>query len=83
MAKPSPSTLAVDQRSMPIFITLMPMTCPYWLMSGPPELPLLSAALVWMSVMVTPSTSTSRLMADTMPSVSVPRSSTPSGLPMA
>ena len=83
MAKPSPSTLAVDQRSMPIFITLMPMTCPYRLMSGPPELPLLSAALVWMSVMVTPSTSTSRLMADTMPSVSVPRSSTPSGLPMA
>ena len=68
---------------MVIFITLMPTTCPYWLMSGPPELPLLSAAFVWMSVMVTPSVFTSRLMAETMPSVIVPRSSTPSGLPMA
>ena len=50
---------------------------------GPPELPEFRAALVWIRFMVRPSTHTSRLMAETMPSVSVPRSSTPRGLPMA
>ena len=54
MAKPRPSTLVVEDE--PIFIVLIPTTCPYTLMSGPPELPLLSAAFVWMSVIVTPST---------------------------
>lgn len=52
-------------------------------MSAPPELPELRAAVVWSSTMVYPSTFTSRLMAEMMPSVMVPRSSSPSGLPMA
>ena len=46
-------------------------------------MPLFSAAVVCSSVMTRPSTCTSRLMAEMMPSVRVPRSSTPSGLPMA
>ena len=85
MAKPSPSTVA-SFSSLPvpdIFSVLMPITCPQALMSGPPELPLLSAAFVCRRVMVLPSTSTWRLMAEMMPSVNVPRSSTPRGLPMA
>ena len=66
-----------------ILMVLMPMTWPYWLIRGPPELPEFRAAVVWSSVMVTQSTFTSRLMAETMPLVRVLRSSTPRGLPMA
>ena len=62
---------------------VMPTTCPKALMRAPPELPEFRAALVWMRVMVRPSTSTSRLMAEMMPSVMVPRSLSPRGLPMA
>ena len=64
-------------------MVLMPMTCPYSLISGPPELPLFSAAVVWSMVMALPSMVTRRSMAEMIPWVSVPRSSTPSGLPMA
>ena len=80
MAKPSPSML---ENSDIILMVLMPTTWPYWLMRGPPELPEFRAALVWIRVMVRPSTSTSRSRAETRPSVKVPRSSTPRGLPMA
>ena len=66
-----------------IFRVLMPMTWPYSLIRGPPELPLFRAALVCSRVMVLPSTSTARLTAEMMPLVMVPRSSTPRGLPMA
>ena len=52
-------------------------------MSGPPELPLLSAAFVWIRLMVRSLTVRSRLIAETMPSVMVPRSAVPSGSPMA
>ena len=83
-AKPRPSTVASSAFPLPlIFRVLTPMTCPYSLMRGPPELPLFRAAVVWMRVMMRPSICTSRLMAEMMPSVRVPRSSTPSGLPMA
>ena len=53
------------------------------MISGPPELPLLSAASVWISVIVRSLTSRSRLIAETMPLVIVPRSCAPSGSPMA
>ena len=46
-------------------------------------MPLFRAALVCSRVMDLPSTSTARLMAEMMPLVMVPRSSTPRGLPMA
>ena len=52
---------------------VMPTTWPYWLMRAPPELPMLMAALVWISTMDVPSTSTSRSRAETMPSVMVER----------
>ena len=62
---------------------VIPMTCPWSLTRAPPELPVLSAAVVWRRVIGLPSTSMSRLMAERMPSVMVPRSSSPMGLPMA
>ena len=46
-------------------------------------MPEFRAALVWSRLMVRPSTVTSRLMAEMMPSVMVPRSSAPRGSPMA
>ena len=61
----------------------MPTTWPWSLISAPPELPEFRAAVVWSRDMVYPSTFTSRLMAEMMPSVMVPRSSSPRGLPMA
>ena len=56
-----------------ILMVLMPTTWPYWLMRGPPELPEFRATLVWIRVMVRPSTSTSRSRAETIPSVMVER----------
>ena len=83
-ANPRPSTVAeMSDRVLLIFSVLMPMTWPYSLISGPPELPLFRAAVVWSSVITRPSMVTGRSMAEMMPWVSVPRSSTPSGLPMA
>ena len=45
MAKPMPSTV-----SPPILLELMPMTLPLRSTRGPPELPGLMAASVWMKV---------------------------------
>ena len=70
MAKPRASA---EPSSVTIFTVVMPTTWPYWLMSAPPELPMLMAALVWMRTMDTPSTSTSRSKAETIPSVMVER----------
>ena len=70
MAKPSDSA---EPSSVTIFTVVMPTTWPYWLMRAPPELPMLMAALVWISTMDVPSTSTSRSRAETMPSVMVER----------
>ena len=53
-------------------------------MSGPPELPLFRAALVWIIGMeVLPSSCISRFTEDTMPLVKVPLISRSSGVPMA
>jgi hypothetical protein len=65
---------------------LMPITRPARSTSGPPELPGLMAASVWMksaTAYCVPSSSLSELrsLADTMPLVTVERR--PSGLPMA
>jgi len=68
MAKPMPSNSELF-----ILAELMPITCPNRLTSAPPELPGLMAALVWISTMVMPSTSTDRHSAETMPSVKVAR----------
>ena len=77
-AKPRPSMVS---HSDIIFMLVIPTTRPYWSMRAPPELPELMAALVWSRVMVRPSTSMSRSMAEMMPLVSVPRSCR--GEPMA
>ena len=66
-----------------IFMFVMPTTWPCILMSGPPELPSLMAALVCRSVIEWLLYGMSRLMAEIMPFVRVPRSSAPKGLPMA
>ena len=84
-AKPSPSTVASSRRrpELLIFRVLMPMTWPLSLMRGPPELPLFRAAVVCSTLTLRPSLVMVRLMAERMPSVMVPISSTPRGLPMA
>ena len=82
MAKPRPSTPALSAKAA-ILMVLMPMTWPQLLIRGPPELPEFRAALVWIRFMGRPLTLTFRLMAETMPSVMVPRYSTPRGSPMA
>ncbi len=51
---------------------LMPTSSPRALMSAPPELPWLIAASVWMKSVTPPLCE--RLLADTMPSVTVPLS---------
>ena len=80
IANPSPSMVSYR---LIILMVLIPTTWPYSLISGPPEFPEFSAAVVWSSVICTPSTSMSRSMAEMMPSVRVFRSSTPRGFPMA
>ena len=70
MAKPRASA---EPSSVTILMVVTPTTWPYWLIRAPPELPKLMAALVWMSTMVVPSTSTSRSRAEMMPSVMVDR----------
>src|SRR4051812_41233116 len=65
----------------------MPMTCPAMFTSGPPELPGLMAASVWMASMTvacepsSPPARVGRCSEDTMPEVTVPDSS--NGDPMA
>ena len=62
---------------------VMPMTSPYILNSGPPELPELMAQSVWIRSMVRlPERVTSRSRALTAPAVSE-KVNSPSGLPMA
>ena len=64
----------------PATAVLMPMTWPLLLARGPPELPGLMAASVWiMPVRV----SSDRLRADTMPRVTVGSPRRPRALPMA
>ena len=60
---------------------LMPMTLPCMSNSGPPELPRLMAASVWMKRSNAPPCPVERETADTMPLVTVPPR--PKGLPMA
>ena len=87
MAKPSPMLPAAVE-SVPgawAIAELMPMTSPAAFTSGPPELPGLIAASVWMALMKAVSAAspaeTGRLSALTMPVVTVPTS--PSGAPIA
>jgi len=67
----------------PMMAVLIPITLPELSNSGPPELPGLIAASVWIifSSVSPPSPWISRLSELTMPVVSVP--SNPNGLPMA
>ena len=58
----------------------MPITSPFMLNSGPPELPRLIAASVWMKSSYGPERM-SRPRAETMPAVTVPPR--PNGLPIA
>ena len=83
MAKPSP--LALSDKDFPA--VLIPMTSEFMSMSGPPELPWLIAASVWIpSITVSvsepsPDSGTGRFSALMMPTVTVLRS--PRGAPAA
>ena len=78
MAKPMPEFCA----ALPMIMVLMPITSPRESSSGPPELPGLMAASVWMaSSMKAPSGERTERMELTIPRVMVPVS--PKGLPMA
>ena len=78
MAKPMPALCP----TLEAIIVLIPITSPCQFISGPPELPGLMAASVWMaSSMVMPSGSRTERIELTMPRVMVPAS--PKGLPMA
>ena len=87
MAKPRPMLPTWPPRLPPseAMAELMPMTAPLPSTSGPPELPGLMAASVWIALMKASSPSppavTGRLSALTMPAVTVPWS--PSGEPRA
>ena len=78
MAKPMPALCPTLEAIM----VLMPITSPCKFSSGPPELPGLMAASVWMaSSMSMPSGSCTGRIELTMPRVIVP--ARPNGLPMA
>ena len=79
MAKPMPALCPTELRIR----VLMPMTSPWEFNSGPPELPGLMGASVWMasSMMAPPSGSRTERIELTMPRVMVPFR--PKGLPMA
>jgi hypothetical protein len=84
MAKPIPTLPPSAPLALPVSIwELTPMTLPSASSSGPPELPGLSAASVWMAPeIVAPSGACrSRFSAETMPVVKV--WSRPYGLPIA
>ena len=76
MAKPMPTEPPEGDR-IAVFI---PITLPSWVNSGPPELPWLIGASIWMNWSYGPSPM-SRLTAETMPAVTVPPR--PNGLPIA
>jgi hypothetical protein len=79
MAKPMPELWSAPLEAI---MVLMPMTSPWELSSGPPELPGLMAASVWMaSSMGAPFGAADGRMALMMPRVMVP--ARPKGLPMA
>ena len=79
MAKPMPELWSAPFEAI---MVLMPMTSPRELSSGPPELPGLMAASVWMaSSMARPPRSRMERMELMMPRVMVPLR--PKGLPMA
>ncbi len=79
MAKPMPELCSAPLEAI---MVLMPMTSPRELSSGPPELPGLMAASVWMaSSMGAPSEPRIDRMELMMPRVMVPLR--PKGLPMA
>ena len=79
MAKPTPALWPV-RLAMAVF---MPIKRPWELSSGPPELPGLTAASIWMIDLIdrVPRTCSERLRLETMPVVIV--RSRPNGLPMA
>ena len=84
MANPMPTLPPSAPLLVPVWICeLTPMTWPSALISGPPELPGLSAASVWMAPEILAPSGAWRLRcsADTMPVVSV--WSRPNGLPIA
>ena len=68
IAKPSPLKLP----EVVAICSLMPITLPYWSSSGPPELPWLMAASVWMPSGITAPLGAcrSRPSPETMPCVS-------------
>ncbi len=79
MAKPMPADWSAPLLAIRV---VMPMTSPRELSSGPPELPGLTAASVWMaSSMGLPCGPRMERMAEMMPRVMVPLR--PKGLPMA
>ena len=86
IAKPTPSAPGCEPSTLAASLAiceLTPITSPSSLSSGPPELPGLSAASVWITpVILAPSgAEISRPSADTMPLVKV--SSRPYGVPIA
>ena len=75
MAKPMPTDPPVGDR----IAVFMPTALPSWANSGPPELPWLIGASIWMNEYgLSPM---SRLTAETIPAVTVPPR--PNGLPTA
>ena len=76
MAKPRP----IEPPDGEMIAEFTPTTLPSMSNSGPPELPRLMAASVWMKSSYGPD-AMSRLRAETMPAVTVPPS--PNGLPIA
>ena len=87
MAKPMPSMDAslLEKVLVPLeyLALMMPMTSPYWLNRGPPELPELTVQSVWSSFMAVPSLmEMARSLALTTPVVRV-LARVPRALPMA
>mmetsp|Transcript_40207 Transcript_40207/g.99655 ORF Transcript_40207/g.99655 Transcript_40207/m.99655 type:complete len:208 (-) Transcript_40207:508-1131(-) len=83
MAKPMPTLPAILPAAGEKIAVFTPISCPRESSSGPPELPGLIAASVWMHPLIgrPPTPSTSRPSAETTPVVSV--WSRPNGFPMA
>ena len=80
IAKPTPTLASMPESAI---CELMPTTWPCWFSSGPPELPWLMAASVWITpLMPKPFGDViSRFRAETMPDVAL--RSRPNGLPIA
>ena len=82
IAKPIPSIVAPDEDVPESFDCTIPIKLPLPSNKPPPELPELIVALVWMSFIDSLFTTSSRDVAEIIPSVTVPPS-VPSGLPIA